>query len=76
MVPRTIGSTTRRRLIPLTPAIITTVSERIGIIRDNISENLTTSGGGVRLQGGGHVKNCRIFNNYLNTSGGGGADGG
>jgi len=46
------------------------------IIRDNISENLTTSGGGVRLQGGGHVKNCRIFNNYLNTSGGGGADGG
>ena len=46
------------------------------IIRDNISENLTTSGGGVQLRSGGHVRNCQIFNNFAKTSGGGGANGG
>ena len=46
------------------------------IIRDNISENNTTAGGGVQLRSGGHVRNCQIINNFVNTSGGGGADGG
>ncbi len=46
------------------------------VVSNNFSGNNTISGGGVWLEKGGLVKNCRIINNTVKTSGGAGGSGG